>query len=1008
MEETMKTKLRKSILALTLLLLGISLFPLTSTQTTAPEEIYARLNTSKGVILLSLEFEKAPLTTANFVGLAEGTIENGVFPLGRPFFNGSRFHRVVPGHVIQAGAPDREGAEETDYTFPNEIIPGLSHDQEGILGMANSGPHTNSSQFYITLADRSYLDGDYTVFGRVVEGMEVVKSIVQGDVIWTVEIERLGPLANAFRPDTASFRRQVQTAKEHQARADALRQKEEDLIIRTNWPKAVATPSGLKYIVRQEGRGVPPEKDVWLKVLYSGMTLDGKQFYSGAEAGRPRPDPPAQDFLYMPGRTDLTPALESALSGMKTGEKRTVIAPAAMAYGRSGFYAKQRPGEKRFVISPGSTLIYDLELLDTVKPDYGLRPVPFSDVQFTDRFWAPRLETNRRVTIPAALQKCLETGRIRNFENAAAILAGTAGERKFASRYPFDDSDVYKIIEGASLALRSHPDPALDGILDSLIAKIVAAQEPDGYLYTARTIFQENPFLPWVDSRKRWSNLRFGHELYNAGHLYEAAAAHFQATGKRSLLEAALKNADLVAGVFGPGLRHGLPGHEEIEIGLVKLYSLTGQRKYLDLAKFFIEERGRPVDRESFGEYAQDHKPLLEQTEPVGHAVRAAYLYSAAADVSALTANKAYRQALEKIWLNTVSRKMYLTGGMGALGGIEGFGPDYDLPNATAYCETCASIASALWNHRMFLLSGDGKYLDVLERLLYNGILSGIGLSGDLFFYANPLASSGEHKRSPWFSCACCPSNLSRFIPSLPGYVYAWADNILYVNLFVDSSASLKLNEGQEIQVRQSTNYPWEGAVQIFVDPQTSQTMTLAVRIPGWARSEPVPSDLYRFEDGLQPTASLKLNGQSIPLELDKGFVKITRRWARGDMVDVDLPMPVRRVKANMLVRDDLDRVAFERGPIVYCLEAVDNLGRVSNLVLPAGAALEFQKRDDLVGGIVVLKGRATASHLSKDGKKILRSAQELTAIPYYAWAHRGQGEMVIWLPVEETASQKK
>jgi DUF1680 family protein len=406
------------------------------------------------------------------------------------------------------------------------------------------------------------------------------------------------------------------------------------------------------------------------------------------------------------------------------------------------------------------------------------------------------------------------------------------------------------------------------------------------------------------------------------------------------------------------------------------------------------------VDRESFGEYAQDHKPLLEQTEPVGHAVRAAYFYSGAADVSALTGNQAYQEALEKIWQNTVSRKMYLTGGIGAVGGIEGFGPDYDLPNATAYCETCASIASALWNYRMFLLSGEGKYLDVLERLLYNGVLSGIGLGGDLFFYANPLASGGEHKRSPWFSCACCPSNVSRFIPSLPGYIYALAGNVLHVNLFADSSTSLKLGGGQEIQVRQSTNYPWEGTVRIFVDPKVSQTLTLAVRIPGWARSEPVPSDLYQYEDGLQPTASLKLNGQPIPLDLDKGFVKITRRWAKGDMIEVGLPMPVRRVKAHLLVRDDLDRVAFERGPIVYCVEALDNSGHVSNLVLPAGSSLAALKRDDLLGGVVILQGRATALHMSKDGKKVLRSDQDLTAIPYYAWAHRGQGEMAIWLPV--------
>ena len=989
-----------------LLLLGIEAF--SGNEAPLPDGLYARLKTSKGLIVLSLEFEKAPLTAANFVGLAEGTIDNGVFPPGRPFFDGSLFHRVVPGHVIQAGAPDRQGAEGTDYTFPNEIVLGLSHDREGMLGMANAGPHTNSSQFYITLADRSYLDGDYTIFGRVVEGLDVVKAIVQGDVIRTVEIVRQGPLANAFRPDTASFRRQVEAAKEVQAKAQAARLEDEDLVIRTNWPKAVSTPSGLKYVVRHTGRGPFPEKGVWLKVLYSGITLAGRPFFSSTEEGRPRTDAPAQAFLYMPGRTTLTPALESALAGMKIGEKRTVIAPAALAYGPSGFYARPEAGKKRFVISPGTTLVYELELVDTVRPDYPLKPVPFTEVQFTDRFWAPRLETTRRVTIPYALRQCQETGRLRNFETAAAVLAGRPVERKFAGRYPFDDSDVYKTIEGAAQALGTHPDPQLEAALEEVISKVAAAQEPDGYLYTARTIFQENPFVLWVDSRERWSNLRFGHELYNAGHLYEAAAAHFQATGRRSLLEVALKNADLVAGVFGPGLRHGLCGHEEIEIGLVKLYRLTGQQKYLDLAKFFLEERGRPVGRESFGEYAQDHEPLIEQTEPVGHAVRAAYLYSGAADVSALIADQAYPQALEKIWQSTVSRKMYLTGGIGAQGAIEGFGPDYDLPNATAYCETCASIASALWNYRMFLLSGEGRYLDVLERLLYNGILSGISLGGDLFFYSNPLASTGEHKRSPWFACACCPTNIARFIPSLPGYAYALADGALYVNLFVDSSARLKGDQGLEVQIRQSTDYPWDGKVRIFIDPKAGQKFTLAVRLPGWARNEPVPSDLYRYADGLKPEILVKVNGLAVAADCEKGFLKITRPWTRGDMVEMDLPMPVRRVKAQDRVKDDQGRVAFERGPVVYCVESDDNLGHVANLILPAAAVLEPQRRDDLLGGVVVLKGRATALHLSKDGKNILRSAQDLTAVPYYAWANRGQGEMAVWLAVEESISPKK
>jgi len=988
----------KAVTSLLALLLALPLQP--GSQTGPEDRILARLLTNRGVIVLELDYEKTPLTVANFIGLAEGTIDNGVFPPSRPFFDGTKFHRVVPGHVIQAGKPGGTTAEGPNYEIPNEIHPGLGHERAGVVGMANSGPHTNGSQFYITLADRSYLDGDYTVFGRVVEGLDVVKSVVQGDVIASVEIVRSGPRAASFTADATSFPALLKDARRRVLEAAIAKEKREAAIIAANWPQAVTTPSGLKYQILKSGGGDYPQKGNRLKVIYSGLTLAGRRFYSGAHDGRPSPTPPAEPFLYRPDEMPLTPALEYALATMKKGEKRVVIAPSSLAYGPRGFYGLEQPGGERFVISPGTTLVYEVELLDSLKPDYALKPVPFKDVSFTDRFWAPRLETNRRVTIPHALRQCEETGRIRNFETAAALLAGSAVERTFHTRYPFDDSDIFKIIEGASASLETHPDPELEKKIDDLISLIAAAQEPDGYLYTARTIFQQNPFVLWVDSPERWSNLRWGHELYNAGHLYEAAAAHFRATGKRDLLEVALKNAGLVASVFGPGKSRGVPGHQEIELGLVKLYGLTGNRSYLDLARHFIDERGRFEGRGSFGEYAQDHITLTEQTDPVGHAVRAAYYYAAAADVTALTgAGPAYRSALETLWRNAVSRKMYVTGGIGAAGEIEGFGPDDHLPNATAYCETCASIAMALWSHRLFLLTGEAAYLDVLERLLFNGILSGVSLDGDRFFYANPLASFGQHQRSSWFSCACCPANIARLLPTLPGYVYAQGDGIVYVNLYVNSRASVTLPNEQKIEIIQRTDYPWEGGVNIFVDSKSAAHFTIAVRIPGWARNRPFPGDLYAYADALRPAVSLKVNGQTVPVDADEGWVRVHRTWAMGDWLELELPMPVRRIRAHERVRENSGRIALERGPVVYCAEGADNSGYVSNLVIPEDAVLEPQKRDELLGGVIILTGRARALSRGRDGRTIIESSPAFTAVPYFSWAHRGRGEMAIWLP---------
>lgn len=624
--------------------------------------------------------------------------------------------------------------------------------------------------------------------------------------------------------------------------------------------------------------------------------------------------------------------------------------------------------------------------------DYPVKPVPFTDVRLNDVFWAPRLETNRTVTIPHNLAQNETTGRVRNFELAAAALGG-AKDGKFATHYPFDDSDVYKVIEAAAYALAIRRDPAVEARIDALVAKIGAAQEPDGYLYTARTIPGPPP-VDWM-GKDRWSNLYMSHELYNPGHLYEAAVAYRQATGKKALLAIALKNADLIDRTFGPGKRTDPPGHEEIEIGLVKLYRETGRARYLALAKFFVEARGRAEGRKLYGEYSQDHKPLVEQTEAVGHAVRAGYLYSGAADVAALTGDAAIRTALDRIWEDVVGRKIYLTGGIGAVGGWEGYGPAYRLPNASAYAETCAAIATFLWNSRMFRLEADGKYVDVMERILYNGLLSGVSLGGDLFFYPNPLASFGQHARTSWFQCACCPPNVARILASVPGYIYAASGDKLFVNLYAQGEASVKLG-GTELGLVQTTEYPWRGNVRIEIKPARPAAFTLMVRVPGWALNKPLPSDLYAYPEPAPPAPKIRVNGEAVTAAAEKGYVPIARTWTAGDAVEIAFPMPARRVLAREAVEADRGRVAVERGPLVYCAEFADNGGRVSDLVLPDGAALEPEFRKDLLSGVVVLTGEA-GSVSEKGGRRIVEK-KPVTLIPYYSWANRGSGEMAVWL----------
>jgi DUF1680 family protein len=665
-----------------------------------------------------------------------------------------------------------------------------------------------------------------------------------------------------------------------------------------------------------------------------------------------------------------------------------------------------------------------------LKRDYSVKPVPFSRVSVQDNFWTPRLETSRKVTIPYAFGKCEETGRIRNFEKAAGLRQGKH------EGINFDDSDVYKIMEGAAYSLQVHPEPMMRLYVDKLVTILNAAQWDDGYLYTFYSLPEKQP-------EKRWTNIQWNHEQYCMGHMYEAAVAHYQVTGDDAFLNIAKKNADLICNTFtaqGAGLtpaftrgvapaprgranptrpgsanRTDPPGHQEIEIGLCKLYRVTGDQKYLDQAKFLLDQRGRKGNRGPNGEgglygiYAQDHKPVIEQTEAVGHSVRAAYMYTGMADVAALTGNMEYIKAIDTIWKDVVDTKLYVTGGIGAAGGHEGFAGAYELPNMTAYCETCASIANILWNHRMFLMHGDAKYIDVLERVLYNAALSGISMEGDRFFYPNPLESIGQYTRSQWFGCACCPSNVARFIPSVPGYAYAYKNDDVYVNLFISGSAAIE-TANNKIKLTQQTQYPWQGTVNISIEPENAATFAIYVRIPGWVKNQPVPSDLYKFLEAVHDEPQLLVNGGRVSPSIEKGFARIERKWQKGDTIELNLVpayagMPVRRVIAHPNVKADRDKVALQRGPIVFCLEWPDNSrkgspsgdGKVLNMVIPDDVELKAEYRPDLLNGVVVITGNARVAKRTADGNIVLAGEKKFTAIPYYAWAHRGRGEMTVW-----------
>ena len=646
-------------------------------------------------------------------------------------------------------------------------------------------------------------------------------------------------------------------------------------------------------------------------------------------------------------------------------------------------------------------------------PTYPITPVPFTSVKVTpNTFWGQRLEASRKTTIPLAFSKCEETGRYTNFVNATTHMKDPSKTFKVGG-YSFDDTDPYKTIEGASYILQTFPDKKLEAYIDSVLDIIGAAQEPDGYLYTART---QNPQHPheWAGDRRWVKEEDLSHELYNLGHMVEAAIAHHQATGSRKFLDIAIKYADCVCREVGPkqGQACVVPGHQIAEMALAKLYLATGDKKYLDEAKFFLDYRGKTT---IVHDYSQAHKPVVDQDEAVGHAVRAAYMYAGMADVAALTGDTAYIHAIDRIWENIVAKKLYITGGIGATSSGEAFGKNYELPNMSAYCETCAAIGNVYVNHRLFLLHGDSKYYDVLERTLYNGLISGVSLDGDSFFYPNPLASIGQHQRQAWFGCACCPSNICRFIPSLPGYIYAVRDGAhapagalglpaVYVNLFLSNSSTLDV-EGKKLTLTQETNYPWDGDITIRVDKSNVGMFTMKIRIPGWLKNQPVPSDLYHYTDNRRLAASCSLNGTKIDVKpFEDGYLNLTRRWKKGDVIKLHFDMQPRTVRASSKVEADRGMVSIERGPIVYCAEWADNDFDIMGTLVNQEPRFELGDATIANTPVKTIKTQAQTLSFSKDGRLEAKDAT-LTLIPYYAWCHRGSGKMSVWLAQDLNAT---
>ena len=643
---------------------------------------------------------------------------------------------------------------------------------------------------------------------------------------------------------------------------------------------------------------------------------------------------------------------------------------------------------------------------------YPITPVPFTAVKVTPgTFWGQRLEASRNVTIPLAFSKCESEGRYKNFENAAAHLKDPSKVFKVNGvGYSFDDTDPYKTLEGAAYILQTYPDKKLEAYCDSVIDIIASAQEPDGYLYTART---QNPANPhhWAGDRRWVKEEDLSHELYNLGHMIEGAVAYWQATGKRKFLDIACRYADVACKEVGPnpGQICVVPGHQIAEMAMARLYLATGQQRYLDFAKFLLDYRGKTTIKT---EYSQSHRPVVEQDEAVGHAVRAAYMYAGMADVAALTGDKSYINAIDNIWWNIVEKKLYITGGIGATSSGEAFGKNYELPNMSAYCETCAAIGNVYVNYRLFLLKGNSKFYDVLERTLYNGLISGVSLQGDGFFYPNPLESMGQHQRQAWFGCACCPSNICRFIPSLPGYVYAVKDNNVYVNLFLSNKSTLNVGK-KKVELSQQTNYPWDGDITINVDKTNAGIFTLKIRIPGWLKGNvvPAPSQLYEYTDGKRLNYTVTVNGKAIdsmaPVNAEQfpdGYLNITRKWKKGDKVQLHFDMEPRIVRANNKVVADRGMIAIERGPLVYCAEHPDNQFDIFSALVNQKPKFTLGKAEIAGTSVVTLQTDAQTLDFNKQGKLTTKD-ETLTLIPYYAWCHRGSGKMRVWLPQDLKAT---
>lgn len=628
---------------------------------------------------------------------------------------------------------------------------------------------------------------------------------------------------------------------------------------------------------------------------------------------------------------------------------------------------------------------------------YPINPVAFTSVKINDPFWSARLEAARNVTIPLAFSKCEETGRYDNF-----IKAANPSTSYKVEGFPFDDTDVYKTIEGASYLLQTYPDKKMEAYIDSVLTIVARAQEPDGYLNTSFTMNPSNPH-PWMAPGKRWEKVEeLSHEFYNLGHMVEGAVAHYQATGKRNFLDIAIKYADCIVREIGlnQGQTDKVPGHQIAEMALAKLYLATGEKKYLDQARYFLDRRGHTSRKDA---YSQAHKPVVEQDEAVGHAVRATYMYAGMADVAALTGDSAYINAIDRIWHNIVNKKYYITGGIGARHQGESFGNNYELPNHEAYCETCAAIGNVYVNHRLFLLHGDAKYYDVLERTLYNGLIAGMSVDGGSFFYPNPLASEGNYERKPWFGCACCPSNLCRFIPSLPGYIYAVDNNNLYVNLYIGNTADLNVN-GKKVTISQKGNYTWDGKVTLTVNANKAGEFAMKLRIPGWATNHPVPGNLYAYADNHTASYSISVNGEPATGNLSNGYLSVTRKWKKGDRIDLSFDMTPRMVAANPKVSANRGRLAVERGPLVYCAEWPDNNFDLQQMLVNPAASFVPTWVDE-IGGLTKISSQAQLIKANQNGNWEIDNVN-LTLIPYYAWAHRGQGQMTVWLPAKPAATR--